>query len=403
MKEQFEGFEMYIKANKKWQPVLNIAMIIVGCLVMGFGFSVFFEPNNITTGGFSGIAMMINSLLQRAGVKFISSSLIYLVINLILYIIAIKSMGKVFAINAIVGIGAFSGAMELFTLIPKFGDFDLIISALFGGVLMGFGLGIVIRFGGSTGGSDMIACILRKKYPSLHIGRIVVCIDIVVVFMSLFVFNNGVDLFPYTIIALALSSVVTDYVNEGYKQIRAYTIITSKPREIAGKIMEVLVRGCTLSEVKGMHSDESRACLVCLISKYQVGTMKNIIAELDPKAFVYSTAVSEVIGEWRKDPHDLLNEELEEKMKIKRKKKPAKEKSDAQIEWVEGEKQIENEVVKPEEIEMSGTEKVEEVKGKNAKQKTSQNSSPKTSTKRKQSEPKAELKRKTKTKKEETG
>lgn len=394
---------MYIKASKRWQPVLNIAMIIVGCFVMGFAFSVFFEPNNITTGGFSGISMMINSLLQSAGVKFISSSIIYLVINLILYIIAIKSMGKVFAINAIVGIGAFSGAMQIFTLIPEFGNFDLIISALFGGVLMGFGLGIVIRFGGSTGGSDMIACIVRKKHPSLHIGRIVICIDIVVVLMSLFVFNNGVDIFPYTVIALALSSVVTDYVNEGYKQIRAYTIITSKPREIADKIMEVLVRGCTLSEVKGMHSDESRACLVCLISKYQVGTMKNIIAELDPKAFVYSTAVSEVIGEWRKDPHDLLNEELEEKMRFKRKKKPAKEKLDAQIEQVESEKPLENEVVKPVEIEMSGNEKVEEVRGENAKQKTSQKSSSKARTKT--SEKSAETKttkRKPKTKKEET-
>lgn len=317
---------MYISVKKKWQPILNIAMIIIGCFIMGFAFSVFFEPNKITTGGFSGIAMMLSSLFQKAGVKFLSSSIIYLILNLILFLIALKSMGKVFAINAIVGIGAFSGAMEVFSLIPEFGDFDLIISALFGGVMIGFGLGLVVRFGGSTGGSDMIACMVRKKYPRVHIGRIVVCIDICVVAMTLIVYKNGLQLLPYTIIALAISSFVVDFVNEGYKQIRAYTIITTKPNEIAEKIKTTLVRGCTMTRVKGMYENDEKGCIVCLITKYQIGTMKRIITETDPKAFVYAIPVTEVIGEWRQEPHEEINEELEREMKIGKKRNKKSEK-----------------------------------------------------------------------------
>ena len=292
---------MFINVKKKWQPILDCAMIVIGCFIMGFAFSVFFEPNHLSTGGFSGIAMMINSLLHRIGVKFISSSIIYLVMNLILYLIAVKFIGKRFAITALVGIGSFSGAMQIFALIPSFAKFDLIISAIFGGVLLGFGVGLVVRFGGSTGGSDMIACIVRKKNPKVHVGRIVVGIDVLVVAMTLVVYNNGVELLPYTIIALAINSFMVDFVIDGYKQAKAYTIITNKPKEVSQEIQNTLYRSCTMSTVKGLYDAEEKTCLVCLIGKYQVSSLKQIIATVDPKAFVYSVPVHEIIGAWRTD------------------------------------------------------------------------------------------------------
>lgn len=292
---------MYINVKKKWQPILDGAMIVIGCFVMGFAFSVFFEPNHLSTGGFSGIAMMINSLLHKAGVKFINSSIIYFAMNFILYLIAIKSLGKRFAITALLGIASFSGAMQIFALIPKFADFDLIISALFGGVTLGFGVGLCVRFGGSTGGSDMIACMVRKKHPKAHVGRIVVLIDVFVVALTLVVYKNGVELLPYTIIALAINSFMVDYVIDGYKQAKAYTIITTKPKEVSQAITDTLYRSCTMHNVKGVYDDSDKACLVCLIGKYQVSTMKQLITEIDPKAFVYSVPVHEIIGEWRTD------------------------------------------------------------------------------------------------------
>jgi uncharacterized membrane-anchored protein YitT (DUF2179 family) len=175
---------MFISVNKKWQLALDITMIIVGTLIMGCSFSLFLEPNNISTGGFSGLSMIINTLLHSVGIKFMTSSMIYLILNIGLFAIAYKILGKSFAIKALIGIISFSIAMEVFALIPIAPNYENVISSLFGGVIMGLGVGIVVRFGGSTGGSDMVASIFRNKFKSLSIGKIVIFVDIIVVALS---------------------------------------------------------------------------------------------------------------------------------------------------------------------------------------------------------------------------
>ena len=233
-------------------------------------------------------------------------------------------MGRSFAIKALIGILSFSISMEVFAFLQGFFVYENIVSAIFGGVLMGVGIGLVVRFGGSTGGSDMIACVLKKKRPNLTIGKIVIIIDIIVVGCSIFVFNNGLALLPYTIFALALCSVITDMVNEGYREVRAYNIITSKPEELSAEIMKYLLRGCTLTKVKGMYNQQDKACLLCLISKYQSAQLKNIIRRNDPTAFVFSMRVSEVMGEWSKDSEIQENNE-NNKLPKKEKNKTSKE------------------------------------------------------------------------------
>ncbi|MBO5344807.1 MAG: YitT family protein, partial [Clostridia bacterium] len=249
---------MYLRVSKKWQFSLDVLMIVVGTVIMGFSFSVFLEPNSITTGGFSGLSMIICELFSKIGVQWLSTSVVYLVLNVILFVFAVKALGKRFAIKAIVGILSFSGAMELFALLPINIQYETLISAVYGGAIMGVGLGIVVRFGGSTGGSDLVASIIRIKKPQFTMGRLVVMIDFVVIFLSLFVFKNGIELLPYTIMALLLSLWTTDFVNEGYKQVRAYSIITKKPEEVADVLMNKLSRGCTGTKVVGMHTKEEQ-------------------------------------------------------------------------------------------------------------------------------------------------
>ena len=289
---------MYFNISKKWQFVFDILMVVVGTVVMGFAFSIFLEPNNISTGGFSGLAMIICSLLEKVGITWLTSSLVYLILNGALFFFALKALGKKFAIKAIVGILAFSGAMELFALIPLEITYEPLISAVYGGALMGVGVGIVVRFGGSTGGSDLVASIVRNKRPTCTIGKIVVIIDMMVIFLSLFAIDNGMELLPYTIVALMIALYATDFVNEGYKQVRAYYIITQKPDEVSAELMAKLSRGCTATQVTGMHSKEERYVLTCLISKFQISTLKRIVADTDDKAFVYSGTVGEVMGSW---------------------------------------------------------------------------------------------------------
>lgn len=289
---------MYFNISKKWQFVFDILMVVVGTVVMGFAFSIFLEPNNISTGGFSGLAMIICSLLEKVGITWLTSSLVYLILNGALFFFALKALGKKFAIKAIIGILAFSGAMELFALIPLEITYEPLISAVYGGALMGVGVGIVVRFGGSTGGSDLVASIVRNKRPTWTIGKIVVIIDMMVIFLSLFAIDNGIELLPYTIVALMIALYATDFVNEGYKQVRAYYIITQKPDEVSAELMAKLSRGCTATQVTGMHSKEERYVLTCLISKFQISTLKRIVADTDDKAFVYSGTVGEVMGSW---------------------------------------------------------------------------------------------------------
>ena len=308
---------MYFNISKKWQFVFDILMVVVGTVVMGFAFSIFLEPNNISTGGFSGLAMIICSLLEKIGITWLTSSLVYLLLNGALFFFALKALGKKFAIKAIIGILAFSGAMELFALMPLEITYEPLISAVYGGALMGVGVGIVVRFGGSTGGSDLVASIVKNKKPSWTIGKIVVIIDMMVIFLSLFAIDNGMELLPYTIVALMIALYATDFVNEGYKQVRAYHIITQKPDEVSAVLMAKLSRGCTATKVMGMHSKEERYVLTCLISKFQISTLKSIVAETDDKAFVYSGTVGEVVGSWAR------KSELPEIEKKKTVKNPA--------------------------------------------------------------------------------
>lgn len=274
-------------------------MIFLGTVLMGFAFSIFMEPNNISTGGFSGLAMIINVILQKIGIDFLNTSIIYFVLNIGLFLCALKMLGKKFAIKAFAGILFFSLTMELCGLIPINITFEPLISAIYGGILMGAGIGIVVRFGGSTGGGDMVASIVRSKRPKASIGTVIIIIDAIVILLSLFVFNNGVEVMPYTIIALVISTLCTDFVNDGYKQVRAYHIITVNGELMGTRIMNELYRGVTFTKVQGMHSHIDKDYLICLVSKFQAGTLNKIVKEVDSNAFVYSTKVTEVLGYWK--------------------------------------------------------------------------------------------------------
>lgn len=289
---------MYLKINKKWQMTIDFIMIIIGTMIMGIAFSVFMEPNKISTGGFSGLAMIIKFLFEKIGIYFLTSSVIYFVLNIGLFLYAFKALGRKFAIKAFVGITSYSLFMELFKLLPIEIQYEPLISAIYGGALMGIGLGLVVRFGGSTGGSDMIACIVRNRKKSISIGTIVVVVDIIVILLTLVTFSNGIEILPYTIIALLLDLVCTDFVNDGYKQVKAYYIITDKPKEIGDKLMQKLGRGCTMSKVTGMYSGEEKAIITCLVSKFQVTLLKRIVHDIDERAFMFSTTVNEVTGRW---------------------------------------------------------------------------------------------------------
>lgn len=279
---------------KKYKSdIINIFFILLGSVVMAFAFNVFLFPNDISPSGFSGLSAIISILLSKIGIN-ISTSVIYLILNTALYVVAYKLLGKKFAIMALIGILSFSLALELVALIPFVVTGDLLLCSIYGGGLMGFGVGLVLRNNGSTGGSDLLALVIRSKTHFLTTGQILLTIDIIVLGLSCITYGFGPLM--YSIITLVLSSFVIDFVIDGATGVKAYYIFTSKKEEVCKAIYDQIGRGITEIKAQGVYSQSEKNILLCLLNKYRAPLLKHIVHNIDSDAFVFCTPVSEVIG-----------------------------------------------------------------------------------------------------------
>lgn len=268
----------------------NIIAIIIGTFFMGFSYNVFLHPNNITPTGFSGIATIISHLIDGA----ISASPIYLAMNAVLFIFAYKTMGRDFCIYSIAGILGYSLSMEVLSFIHINVGSDLLLCTLYGGVVMGFGTGIVIRFGGSTGGVDMMANILGKKFKRITTGQLIIIIDALVVSLSAIVY--GLNLGMYALINCLLMGVMCDLVLDGVRSVRAYYIITNNAKELSQALMDKVHRGVSNIKITGMYSGTDHDMLFVVVTRPQVMQLKQVVKDIDPTAFLISTQVKEALG-----------------------------------------------------------------------------------------------------------
>lgn len=279
--------------KKYKQDIINIFGIILGTIVMAFAFNVFLQPNNISPSGFSGLSSVLCFLLAKIGIV-IPTSVMYLLLNVILYVIAYKLLGKKFALMALIGIGSYSLFIELVSYIPLVVKNDLLLCAIYGGGIMGFGIGLVLRCNGSTGGGDLLALIIRSKTHILTTGQIMLSVNILVLTLSCIAYGLGPLM--YSIITIVISSTVTDLVIDGATGVKAYYIFTSKKQEVCDAIYKEIKRGVTEIKAEGMYTHTEKDILLCLINKYRAPRLKAIVSEIDSDAFVFCTSVSEVIG-----------------------------------------------------------------------------------------------------------
>ena len=282
-----------MKYKIKKDDIFDLLMVLVGTIVMGFAFNIFLTPYNISMGGFSGLAAVISTLLAEININ-LKPSLIYLILNIFLYVFAYKTLGKRFAIFALIGILTYSLSMELTALINYTPQDDLLICSVYGGIIFGLGTGLIVRHNASTGGTDMLASIIRRKNPKLSTGSIILIADIVVLTLNIIAY--GVDSLLYSILVLFLATFITDKVIDGSRGVKAYYIITTKKDELCEKIFSDIHRGATEIHTTGMYSHEDKSMILCLINKYRAPMLKKIVHDIDPAAFVFSTNVSEVIG-----------------------------------------------------------------------------------------------------------
>ena len=282
---------MFNISNKYLKHSINIVCILLGTFVMGAGFNIFYAPKDILLGGFGGLSTIISYLLSLAGIN-ISMSIIYLLLNVVLYIFAVKILGKTFAIYAIIGIVFYSVFLEFCTF-PAVSD-DILLCSIYGGFLTGLGIGVIIRCGATTGGGDMLGCIINHKIPKISVGWVTIIVNCVVLLISFFIY--GLNLSLYSIIGIFISGKTSDLIIEGPRSVKAFYIISPKFEDISNKLLTELHRGVTTFEANGMYSHKHMEVILCLVSQFQISKLKQIVYDIDPSAFLFSVSVKEAMG-----------------------------------------------------------------------------------------------------------
>ena len=273
---------------------LEYLMIIVGTGLMSLAINSVFDASGMVTGGFSGIAIIIKAWTKGLVNGGIPLWVTNCVLNIPLFFIAWRVKGFSFIKKAILGEISLSVWLAIQPVFHLAGD-DLLLAALYGGVIQGVGIGLVFLGGLTTGGTDMMAAIIQKFLQHYSISQIMQIIDGAVVVVGMYVF--GIHKALYAIIAVYLVTKVSDGLIEGLKFSKAVYIITEKPEEIAGMIMEDLDRGATGINVKGMYSGQDKLMLFVVVNKKEIVMLKEKVDEIDPQAFVIVTDAREVHGE----------------------------------------------------------------------------------------------------------
>lgn len=269
----------------------NILLIIFGSALFGFGLVFFNIENELAEGGITGVTLILYYLFG------IDPAISNLVLNIPLFFIGWRLLGRNVFIYTIIGVIGLSFFLWLFmNHVPL--DFDLqddmTLAALYAGVFAGSGLGLIFRYGGTTGGSDILAR-LAYKYAGWSIGRTMFLIDALVICGSLIYLDYRKAM--YTLVAVFVGARVIDFIQKGAYAGKAATIISPHYEQIAEKIAGELERGATVLQAKGSYTGEQRPVLYCVVSRSEIFRLQSVIKKIDPHAFVAIHDVHDVLGE----------------------------------------------------------------------------------------------------------
>ena len=265
----------------------SYVQILIGALVAGAAYPLFMTPNRIAPGGMTGIATILNHLFHWP------VGTVSLVLNLPLFMISYRAMGRIFAFRSLVATFLFSLFIDILPLQPM--TSDPLLGALYGGVMLGAGLGLIMRGGATTGGSDMIARMVHKRFQFISVGSFLFAIDCAVVLSAGFLIGTNEAL--YALINIFLSAKVMDVVIIGFSSNKACFVMSSRWKEISDRILQDMNRGVTLLTARGAYTGTERPTLLCVISRSEIMAFKRILREEDENAFVIIVEAHEAIGD----------------------------------------------------------------------------------------------------------
>lgn len=269
----------------------NIFFIILGAAIFSFGLVHFNIQNELAEGGFTGITLILLFAFKW------DPAIMNLILNIPMFIIGWKLLGKKVFVYTVIGTIAVSVFLKVFMIyqIDIHLKDDMFLVALFAGVFIGIGLGIIFRYGGTTGGVDIIAR-LAHKYIGWSMGKTMFLFDALVILVSWAVYLDHRSMM-YTLVALFVGARVIDFVQEGAYAARGAFIISDSQDDIATKITDEMDRGVTVFRGYGHFTKSDREILYCVVGRNEIVRLKNIITSVDPHAFVSLTDVHDVMGE----------------------------------------------------------------------------------------------------------
>ena len=276
--------------KERYKTILTIIfeyfMMMAGSAIAAFSIEVFLSPNHILDGGIVGISMIIDSFTPK-----IPLSILTLALNVPFLIVAYKKIGRRFVLKSAFSMATFSIFLRLFTPLSKATD-DYLLAVCFGGVLLGAGVGLVIRFGGCLDGTETVGIMLNRKF-NIPVGKMVLVFNVVIYGVAAILF--GLDRGMYSLLTYFITSKILDLIENGLDNAKAAMIITDDAEEISRKIYKKLGRTVTIMSGSGLVSGEKQI-VYCVVTSFEVWELKHIINTVDASSFVTISDVSEIIG-----------------------------------------------------------------------------------------------------------
>lgn len=267
-------------------------LILTGALVAGLGINMFLEPIGIAPGGISGIAVVISYIFRGK----LPVGVLTFILNLPLFIIGYKYIGRQFILKSVIGTALFSFMLDLTSSFGNLlkGD-NKLLYALWGGAAIGCGFGMIFRGGASTGGTDIIARLMQKKINMMTMGKAVLWLDFIFLAIVAFVYKS-IEAALYTGAAVFVASKVVDTIESGINYAKEVVVFTEQPEEMSKEIINRLRRGVSVIEAKGMYSKQKKYMVVCVVYNRQVTDLRKIVNKYDSNAFVIIKEVRETTG-----------------------------------------------------------------------------------------------------------
>lgn len=284
--------------TKRKISIKNMFMLTIAGIVNAIGITMFLSPVKIYDSGISGTSMLLSQITP----EYLSLSIFLLILNIPLFIYGLKKQGKLFTVYSIYTVGIYSLFAWLITdvlpidvsVMSPLAGTDLLLCALFGGVISGIGSGLAIRFGGAMDGVEVMAVIFSKRL-GITVGTFVMIYNIILYIICGIVIKSWI-LPLYSIVTYGAALKVVDYIVEGFDRAKCAVIITEKEHEICSALTSEFESGATKLQAKGGYSNADKSMIYFVVNRFQVAKMKDLVHEIDPKAFIIISEVADVFS-----------------------------------------------------------------------------------------------------------